>query len=148
MIKHLTLPLIFIGVCYALCVIAVILDLISGVKKAKACGEYRSSRKFRRTVDKLVKYLNMLAVLTCIDAIQIFSFYIIAAQSGKIFIMLPLFTGLGTIFACFVELKSIYEKNTDKRKAEIEETARALKEIISDESNREFIRGLLEKLEQ
>lgn len=148
MISHLTLPLVFIGVCYALCVIAVILDLISGVKKAKARGEYRSSRKFRRTVDKLVKYLNMLAVLTCIDAIQIFSFYIINAQSGKIFIMLPLFTGLGTIFACFVELKSIYEKNTDKRKAEIEETARALKEIISDESNREFIKGLLEKLEQ
>lgn len=148
MIEHLTLPLIFVGVCYTLCVIAVVLDLISGVKKAKARGEYRSSRKFRRTVDKLVKYLNMLAVLTCIDAIQIFSFYIIAAQSGKVFIMLPLFTGLGTIFACFVELKSIYEKNTDKRKAEIEETARALKEIISDESNREFIKGLLDKLEQ
>lgn len=90
----------------------------------------------------------MLAVLTCIDAIQIFSFYIMSEHSGKGFVMLPIFTGLGTIFACFIELKSIYEKNTEKRKAEIEDTARALKDILSDETNRDFIRNILEKLEK
>lgn len=146
--KTFTLPLFFLCVCYLMCVLAVALDLISGVRKAKARGEYRSSRKLRLTVEKLVKYLNMLAVLTCIDAVQVLSFFILAAQSGKAFVMLPVFTGLGTIFVCFIELKSIYEKNTDKRKAEIEDTAKKIKEVLLDETNRELIKSLLEKLEK
>lgn len=148
MIKHFTLPLFFLCVCYGVCILAVVFDLISGVKKAKQRGEYRSSRKLRLTVEKLVKYLNMLAVLTCIDIIQVMSFYIMSAQSGKAFVMLPIFTGFGTIFTCFIELKSIYEKNTDKQKAEIEETARKLKELITDDNNRELIKAILEKLEK
>ena len=56
---------------YVLVLLAVLADLISGVRKAKKRGEATRSKALRRTVDKIARYYNVLFALTVIDAMQI-----------------------------------------------------------------------------
>lgn len=137
---------VLIILLYGISILAVMFDLFSGVKKAKARGEYRSSRKLRLTVEKLVKYFNMLAVLTCIDAVQLLCILIMTAQSESTYFMLPWFTAVGVIFVCFIELKSIFEKNSDKQKADIQEAAKVLSEILTDNTKLEMLNTLINKV--
>ena len=55
---------------YFLVIIAIIADLWSGVRKAKINGVARSSYGYRRTVDKIARYYNVLMALTVVDAMQ------------------------------------------------------------------------------
>ena len=48
---------------YLLVLIAVLADLVSGVRKAKQMGLARRSKAFRRTIDKLARYYNALFAL-------------------------------------------------------------------------------------
>lgn len=138
--------LVIVGVLYAITVLVVLLDLIAGVRKAKRAGSYRSSQGFRRTVDKLVKYFNLMLAMTCIDAIQMVACYTINMQSDKSIPLLTIFTVLGCIFIGFIELKSIYESNEDKDKAKFEETAKMLKTMLSDEKNKEILKDIFDKV--
>ena len=51
---------------YMLVFMVVGADLWSGVRKAKRRGEVRSSYGFKRTVDKLARYYNLLIALSLI----------------------------------------------------------------------------------
>lgn len=56
---------------YMLVFMVVGADLWSGVRKAKRRGEVRSSYGFKRTVDKLARYYNLLIALTVVDCIPV-----------------------------------------------------------------------------
>ena len=56
---------------YVMVLLAVIADLVSGLRKARMRGEARRSKALRRTVDKLCRYYNALFALSVIDAMQI-----------------------------------------------------------------------------
>ena len=55
---------------YMLVFFAAMADLCSGIRKAKLRGEVRSSYGFKRTVDKLARYYNLLIALTVVDCMQ------------------------------------------------------------------------------
>jgi len=93
---------------------AILADLWSGVRKAKLRGEARTSFGFRRTVDKLSRYYNLLLVLTIIDSMQIGGIWYLDEYYSYTIPLLPLITLVGALGIGFIELKSIYEKAEDK----------------------------------
>lgn len=70
------------------------------------------SNGYKRTVDKIARYYNMLLVVSIMDALLIVS----QAHSFCSLPCLPYLTIIGALFLCFIELKSIFEKAADKTK--------------------------------
>ena len=119
-LQNFTLQIAFIIICFAIILIAVFLDLNSGIKKAKKRNEYVSSYKMRRTLEKLRLYLSVTLIAVMIDVVQIFFVYMHNCQTtGKIWWMLPIATGLVSLFIVFLEGKSIKEKADKKDQKEV-----------------------------
>jgi len=129
---------VMLAIIYFLVLIVVFLDLWAGVRKAKLRGEYRSSVGLRKTIEKISKYFNMLFMITIIDAMQMLAIAHINTEINRHLPDLPILTFLGAIFIGFIELKSVYEKNEDKEKAEITQTAKIVSKVIADISNSEL----------
>ena len=106
---------------YVLVLAAVGADMTAGIRKARSRGEATRSRALRRTVDKLARYYNVLVVLSVVDAMQIAGAWFLRAVEGYNVPTVPLFTLLGSIGMAAIEVKSIFEKGTDKERGEVGE---------------------------
>ncbi|MBQ6275113.1 MAG: phage holin family protein [Bacteroidales bacterium] len=140
--------LIMVAVIYVLVLAVIFLDLWSGVRKAKKRGEYRSSAGLRRTIDKICRYFNMLLIVTIIDLVQMIAIWSLNTQSETMLPTLPVFTFVGAIFACFIELKSVWEKNDKKEKAKMQETAKLIQTLLKDKDTKEHLSSLLAYLDE
>lgn len=99
---------------YVLVFLAILADLWSGVRKAKSMGKARTSYGLRRTVEKMLKYYNLLIILSIIDCMQIVCVWYLDTYYEFSIPMIPLITIIGAIGIGLIELKSIYEKADDK----------------------------------
>lgn len=136
--------LLMLAVIYILVLVVIFLDLWAGTRKSKARGIYRSSYGYRKTVDKIGKYFNMLFVITVIDAVQMLAIWELNQQTAYSLPIIPLLTFTGAIFAGFIELKSIYEKSEDKDKAKINEVAKLAGEIVKDRDTQAIVAALVD----
>ncbi len=84
--------------------VAIVLDLISGWRKAKERREARTSFGLRRTVSKAVLYYALMLFAFMFDCI------------GMFFYPQPYVTLIAAAFLIFIECKSIFEKAHDKEK--------------------------------
>ena len=123
---------------YVMVMLAVIADLVSGLRKAKMRGEARRSKALRRTVDKLCRYYNALFALSVIDVMQMAAIAYLRVTGTAQLPMLPAFTLLGAICIAIIEVKSIYEKASEKEQAEADEAARTLLRLIKNVNNGEW----------
>ena len=115
---------------YLLVLIAVLADLVSGVRKAKKMGVARRSKAVRRTVDKLARYYNALFALSIVDAMQLIAIaYLRAVESLDSLPLFPLFTLLGAIGIALIELKSIFEK-AEVKEQQYRDTAEAIIKLL------------------
>ena len=115
---------------YLLVLIAVLADLVSGVRKARKMGLARRSKAFRRTVDKLARYYNALFALSIVDAMQLLAIaYLRAVESLDSLPLFPLFTLLGAIGIALIELKSIFEK-AEVKEQQYRDTAEAIIKLL------------------
>ena len=115
---------------YLLVLIAVLADLVSGVRKAKKMGLARRSKAFRRTIDKLARYYNALFALSIVDAMQLIAIaYLRAVESLDSLPLFPLFTLLGAIGIALIELKSIFEK-AEVKEQQYRDTAEAIIKLL------------------
>ena len=123
---------------YVMVMLAVIADLVSGLRKAKMRGEARRSKALRRTVDKLCRYYNALFALSVIDVMQMAAIAYLRVTGTAQLPMLPAFTLLGAICIAIIEVKSIYEKASEKEQAEADEAVRTLLRLIKNVNNGEW----------
>ena len=133
---------------YTMIFIVVLLDLWSGIRKARQRGEYRSSYGLRKTVEKLAKYFNMMLVLSVIDAMQMLAVYDLNPQISFRIPIFPILTVAGAIFVGIIELKSIYEKADQKDKGKYQDAARLVKEFASNKEARSIINSIAEYLKK
>jgi phage-related holin len=125
--------LIVLGVVFVLyiCVLFfVIVDLISGVKKAKERGELRTSTGYKRTVDKLARYYTSLICLTVMDVAQMMFVWLLDTHYGYNIPLLPIVTGFGAIGLMAIEYKSIREKADEKSQKNTREIVKLVTEIL------------------
>lgn len=89
-------------------------DFWSGIKKARKNGVVRSSYGFRRTVEKLSKYFNILIPLTVVDAMQMGAIWYMEEYYEIQVVLFPFVTLVGALGISAIEVKSIFEKAEDK----------------------------------
>lgn len=145
--------LIFCGILVVLFYIIVLglifADLWSGVRKAKQRGEYRTSDGYKRTIDKIAKYYNMMLALTLVDVAQLSIIFFTHWFYGYDIIMLPWFTAIGMLYIAFVEIKSIREPADIKEKKQQDDFRRLVVQMAKDhEHPEEVLKDVMDALSE
>lgn len=141
--QHYTVQIGLIILCYIASVFAVLMDLRSGISKAKLRGEYRSSFKIRKTCQKFNEYGNTLVILTLVDILVMAFENVIMSQMSWTLPILPIFSFFGAIGICYIEYKSIKEKAEDKHK--FDDAEAFLLKLAKDKSALNMIYNLIER---
>lgn len=111
-----------LAVPYAVVFIAMVLDLIAGILKAKKIGEARTSVGLRRTVSKFKDYYSMLLIATLIDVLlSVMPIY-----------ELPYATFTAGLYLTFIEGLSIREKGEDKIRRQGNKDLKALIAVLEN----------------
>ncbi len=132
-VEHLYRFAFIVSLCMAAMLVAIVVDLIFGVRKAKRNGEATTSTGLKKTCDKARKYFSPFMATVCID--------IIAACAN---LQVPIFSMLWAAYCVFCEFISIREKAWQK--AEIRKQERTMKVIL--ENKEDIAKTLIQLLNQ
>ena len=132
-VEHLYRFAFIVSLCMAAMLVAMVVDLIFGVRKAKRNGEATTSTGFKKTCDKARKYFSPFMATVCIA--------IIAACAN---LQVPIFSMLWSAYCVFCEFISIREKAWQK--AEIRKQERTMKVIL--ENKEDIAKTLIQLLNQ
>ena len=132
-VEHLYRFAFIVSLCMAAMLVAMVVDLIFGVRKAKRNGEATTSTGLKKTCDKARKYFSPFMATVCID--------IIAACAN---LQVPIFSMLWSVYCVFCEFISIREKAWQK--AEIRKQERTMKVIL--ENKEDIAKTLIQLLNQ
>ena len=132
-VEHLYRFAFIVSLCMAAMLVAMVVDLIFGVRKAKRNGEATTSTGLKKTCDKARKYFSPFMATVCID--------IIAACAN---LQVPIFSMLWAAYCVFCEFISIREKVWQK--AEIRKQERTMKVIL--ENKEDIAKTLIQLLNQ
>lgn len=132
-VEHLYRFAFIVSLCMAAMLVAMVVDLIFGVRKAKRNGEATTSTGLKKTCDKARKYFSPFMATVCID--------IIAACTN---LQVPIFSMLWAAYCVFCEFISIREKAWQK--AEIRKQERTMKVIL--ENKEDIAKTLIQLLNQ
>ena len=132
-VEHLYRFAFIVSLCMAAMLVAMVVDLIFGVRKAKRNGEATTSTGLKKTCDKARKYFSPFMATVCID--------IIAACAN---LQVPFFSMLWSAYCVFCEFISIREKAWQK--AEIRKQERTMKVIL--ENKEDIAKTLIQLLNQ
>lgn len=124
-----------------LVLVAMIIDLGSGLYKAKQRGELRTSEALKRTLTKFISYEGGLVIAAMVDMLinmaHFFELFGINALSN-----IPVVTILVGIFLLIVEFMSVREKADQKTKKQQEDTAALIAKLITKEDFKEIVETL------
>lgn len=132
--EALTTKLELVMIMWIIVLIAIVIDLISGLRKATLLGEIHTSYGFRRTVSKMVQYYGLLCFAFMFDVLS------------SIILPLSYFSMLASFFLVFIEAKSVLEKAQDKDRRKINENLKDLIILIENKDN--LLKGVSEILEK
>lgn len=132
-VEHLYRFAFIVSLCMAAMLVAMVVDLIFGVRKAKRNGEATTSTGLKKTCDKARKYFSPFMATVCID--------IIAACAN---LQVPIFSMLWAAYCVFCEFISIREKAWQK--AEIRKQERTMKVIL--ENKEDIAKTMIQLLNQ
>ena len=132
-VEHLYRFAFIVSLCMAAMLVAMVVDLIFGVRKAKRNGEATTCTGLKKTCDKARKYFSPFMATVCID--------IIAACAN---LQVPIFSMLWSAYCVFCEFISIREKAWQK--AEIRKQERTMKVIL--ENKEDIAKTLIQLLNQ
>lgn len=112
--------------------LAIGIDLICGLIKAKTRGEVRSSWGLKRTANKVATYIGVILILAFVDyLIHFCHFYAIFRWHEALGI--PFLAGFGGIFFLIVEVISMFENADKKTKTEITRGGKVLGNVVNKE---------------
>ena len=124
--------------------VAMIIDLASGLNKAKQRGEVRSSYGLSRSLSKFIMYEGGMLIAAGVDLLMHFSKLLIILHLNVLY-GIPVITCILGIFLLIVEGLSVREKADDKTKTEISRVEQlAAKMINKDELVSAFTQALIE----
>lgn len=118
---HLYKHIILIAVCITVTIIAMTIDLVTGIQKAKQRGEATTSTGLKKTATKARKYFTPFFTLCCIDILC------------SVVCPLPAFSMLWTAYCIFCEFISVREKSW--RKEEIRKAEKTMSIIIENKDD-------------
>ena len=134
------------GIWAVLCflvVVAIGIDLVSGWRKATIRGEQHTSYALSRTITKLLLYEGSMVVMGCID-VAIMLCHITDVLGAEMIRDVPFMSGIACIFICLVEMRSIYEKASDKSRKRIKDAAEMLAHVLSKDGKLAGVADILD----
>jgi hypothetical protein len=138
----LKLMTLMVGVAAIAVVIAIMLDLASGLRKAKLMGEARSSYAYERTTTKLMRNVSVVLIMAMIDLMLFFG-HLWQIIGLTLLSNVPVITFIASAWMCFVQAESIREKADDKAERKSAATLKQLAEVLTTEQ----IQALLSKIQ-
>lgn len=115
-------------------IVSTVCDLISALRKSARRGIRPSSRGFRRTIDKLLRYFLTLIALISVDSLLILLMISLRSTMGWNLPALPVFTTIGAIAMSSIEIKSVVENSHSKRELQsaLTDTAQTVADLLDD----------------
>ena len=122
-------------------------DLWVGVRKAKKAGIYRTSDGYKKTIDKMARYYNMMLPLALMDTevngIVLYLYYFYHYD----LVMLPWLSFVGAAYVAFVEITSIMETHDVKEKKNRQDFLLTVKAIVAEHDPKSIIE-ILTKMQE
>lgn len=119
--EHLMAHILLITLASALMIVAMIVDLVFGVYKARQLGEATTSTGLKKTCEKARKYFSPFMVLVCIDLLS------------SVISPAPAFSLLWAAYCIFCEFISVREKAW--KKAELRKQERTMSIILENKDD-------------
>jgi hypothetical protein len=141
-LKGLMIMSLLVGVAAIAVVVAIMLDLASGLRKAKLMGEERRSYAYERTTTKLMRNGSLVLIMAMIDVLLYFGHLWDILGLG-ILSNVPVVTFGASVWMCFVQAVSIKEKAEDKAERKTAEALKQLGEVLTTEQ----LQALLNKVQ-
>jgi len=141
-IKGLMIMALLVGIAAITVVIAIMLDLASGLRKAKLMGEARKSYAYERTTTKLMRNGSLVLIMAMIDVLLFFG-HLWDILGLNILSNVPVVTFGASVWMCFVQAVSIKEKAEDKAERKTAEALKQLGEVLTTEQ----LQALLNKVQ-
>lgn len=123
---------------------AMIVDLISGLRKAKVRGEYRSSEALKRTFTKFITYEGGMIIALCFD-ILIHMSRLVQLFGLDVIYGVPVISCLVGAFLCVVEFISVREKAEQKTKKQMYDAAKLLNTMLQNDNLKDVFRIAMEQ---
>lgn len=127
--------------------IAMAVDLVSGINKAKTNGKMRTSWGLKRTMSKFIMYEGGMLIAGGVDVLMhsshLYDLFCLHAIKG-----VPVITCLVGAFLCVVEFMSVREKADVKMKKEFETTAKLLDKVLSRDDLHDLLKILAKKKDE
>lgn len=118
-------------------------DFWAGIRKAKERGEKITSDGWKRTVDKIARYYNMILALVVIDCMQIGGVWYLDSYYDYHIPIFPFITLLGAMVVAAIEVRSIFENAEDKAKKQVSDVALLVTEVLKQKGNPSEIAEIL-----
>ena len=112
---------VWLAIAYIAVIIAMAVDFVAGLRKAKAAGIASNSRGYKMTTEKAAKYFLPMLCLTCVDVMT------------SVILPAPFFTMLMGGFNMFCEWKSVMESTHDKQ--EMRDAANTFNVIVKNKDD-------------
>ena len=125
--------------CFLFVLTAIVVDLISGIRKAKKSGQEIRSKPLSRTATKFVIYEGAMIIATMIDYMLHFSHLFVLMKLHPI-VGLPVITCLMSVFLCIIEILSVREKADEKTRRRSEAIVQAVIETLGKDNLAEILR--------
>lgn len=133
-----------IVVAMVIVLLAMGIDLVSGLYKAKIRGEIRSSWGLKRTLSKFIAYEGGMLIAAGVDLLmhlsRLMHLFGLEAIYG-----VPVVTCLVGVFLLIVEFVSIREKADKKTQKDVSDAAELLGKLLANDSIKEVFRTALEQ---
>ena len=133
---------LLVGVAAIAVVIAIMLDLASGLRKATLMGNARTSYAYERTTTKLMRNGSVVLIMAMIDVMLFFG-HLWDILGLDVLSHVPVVTFVASAWMCFVQAVSIREKAEDKAERKSAETLKQLAEVMTTEQ----LQALLNKVQ-
>ena len=126
--KTLITTLFVVCFTWIVVIVAMLIDLYFGVKKAKELGEATSSEGFRRTINKATYYFALMGFAFLFDIFDVVTPYFFPHPLGSV-PFVSIFVALGLVFT---EAKSVREKAEDKARRRTDESFKKILELMQN----------------
>lgn len=140
-IKEMTVVAVF---AFIIVLLAMMIDLISGINKAKQRGEIRSSWGLKRTLSKFIMYEGGMLIAFGVDLFiyfsRIFELFRLSVING-----VPVITCLVGIYLLVVEFMSIREKADKKTKKDFSEAGELITKLLESKTFKDAVILAMEK---
>ena len=120
------------AVAMLLVFLAMAIDLMAGLRKAKKRREIRSSWGLKRTLDKFVSYEGAMLIASMAD-VMVFFCHVWEIVGLRMLQGVPVLSCVLAVFLLLVEFISVREKADEKTKTEISRAGDVLKNVTREE---------------